>query len=143
MGGVKEGDFMMVMGYPGSTRRYRESYSVAYNQDVALPFSIDIFRKEMEALENAGKNDPVLRMRLQSTIFDIANTLKDFEGSVLVMRRADIVGQKRRQEAEFTRWLEADLGASHLQRTHLGDRLERIAPIIQAAYIFSPLSCQQ
>ena len=29
MGGVKEGDFMMVMGYPGSRRRYRESYSVA------------------------------------------------------------------------------------------------------------------
>jgi hypothetical protein len=108
MGGVKEGDFMMVMGYPGSTRRYRESYSVAYNQDVALPFSIDIFRKEIEALENAGKNDPALRMKLQSTIFDIANTLKDYEGSVLAMRRADIVGQKRRQEAEFTRWLEAD-----------------------------------
>ena len=108
MGGVRDGDFMMVMGYPGSTRRYRESYSVAYNQDVALPFSIDIFRKEIEALENAGKNDPVLRMKLQSTIFDIANTLKDYEGSVLAMRRADIVGQKRRQEAEFTRWLEAD-----------------------------------
>src|SRR5438552_7955932 len=66
IGGVREGDFMMVMGYPGSTRRYRESYSVAYNQDVALPFSIDIFRKEIEALQNAGKNDPVLRMRLQS-----------------------------------------------------------------------------
>src|SRR6266516_6008628 len=62
MAGVKEGDFMVVMGYPGSTRRYRESYSVAYNQDVALPFSIDIFRKEIEALENAGKNDPVMRM---------------------------------------------------------------------------------
>ncbi|MCA1850470.1 MAG: S46 family peptidase, partial [Acidobacteria bacterium] len=32
--GVREGDFLMVMGYPGSTRRYRESYSVAYNQDI-------------------------------------------------------------------------------------------------------------
>ena len=28
MEGVKENDFVMVMGYPGSTRRYRESYSV-------------------------------------------------------------------------------------------------------------------
>ncbi len=34
MRGVKEGDFVMVMGYPSFTRRYRESYSVAYNQDV-------------------------------------------------------------------------------------------------------------
>src|SRR5437899_491923 len=27
MGGVKENDFVMVLGYPGSTRRYRERYS--------------------------------------------------------------------------------------------------------------------
>src|SRR5215510_9457233 len=27
LAGVKDGDFMMVLGYPGSTRRYRESYS--------------------------------------------------------------------------------------------------------------------
>ena len=108
MGGIKEGEFMMVMGYPGSTRRYRESYSVAYNQDVAIPFAVDIFRKQIEALQNAGKNDSALRMKLQSTIFDIANTLKNEEGSVLAMRRADIVGQKRTQEAAFTRWLESD-----------------------------------
>jgi hypothetical protein len=108
MAGVKEGDFMMVMGYPGSTRRYRESYSVAYNQDVALPFQIDIFTKQIEALENLGKNDESLRIKLQSTIFDIANTLKNDEGSVLAMRRADIVGKKSAQEAAFTRWLDAD-----------------------------------
>ena len=108
MAGVKEGDFMMVMGYPGSTRRYRESYSVAYNQDILLPLSIDIFTKQIEALGEAGKNDPALRIKLQSTIFDIANTLKNDEGSVLAMRRADIVGRKRTQEAAFTRWLEAD-----------------------------------
>src|SRR5437870_11415012 len=52
MGGVKEDDFVMVMGYPGSTRRYRESYSVAYNQDVFMPFQIDVFRKQLEVLEN-------------------------------------------------------------------------------------------
>src|SRR5687768_12504811 len=108
MGGINDGEFMMVMGYPGSTRRYRESYSVAYNQDVAIPFAVDIFRKQIEVLENAGKNDSALRMKLQSTIFDIANTLKNEEGSVLAMRRADIVGQKRTQEAAFTRWLESD-----------------------------------
>ncbi|MEP6706444.1 MAG: S46 family peptidase [Pyrinomonadaceae bacterium] len=127
MGGVKDGDFMMVLGYPGSTRRYRESYSVAYNQDVALPFSIDIFRKEIEALENAGKNDPVLHMRLQSTIFDIANTLKDEEGSVLAMRRADIVGRKRTQEGEFTRWLETDPA----RNTKYGEILPSLAKAYQ------------
>jgi hypothetical protein len=108
LAGVKEGDFMMVLGYPGSTRRYRESYSVAYNQDVLLPLSVEIFNKQIEVLEDIGKNDPNVRIKLQSTIFDLANTLKNDEGSVLAMRRAGIVERKRTQEAVFTRWVEAN-----------------------------------
>jgi hypothetical protein len=105
MGGVKEDDFVMVMGYPGSTRRYRESYSVAYNQDVFMPLLIDVFNKQIEVLKVAGKNDRELQIKLQSKIFDIANTVKDFEGSVVAMRRFGIVDQKRRDEAAFTRWV--------------------------------------
>jgi hypothetical protein len=108
MGGIKEGDFMMVMGYPGSTRRYRESYSVAYNQDVVLPLQIDLFTQQIEALRNAGKTDPALRIKLQSAIFSFSNALKDFEGSVLAMRRANIVEKKRAEEAAFTRWVNED-----------------------------------
>jgi hypothetical protein len=105
MGGVKENDFVMVMGYPGSTRRYRESYSVGYNQDVFMPFLIDLFNKQIEVLQEAGKNDRALQIKLQSRIFDIANTLKDFEGSVVAMRRVGIVDQKHKDEAALTRWI--------------------------------------
>ena len=105
MDGVKENDFVMVMGYPGSTRRYRESYSVAYNQDVFMPFFVDLFHQQIDALQAAGKNDRELQIKLQSRIFDIANTLKDFEGSVTAMRREGIVDEKRKQEVGFTRWV--------------------------------------
>jgi hypothetical protein len=105
MGGVRENDFVMVMGYPGSTRRYRESYSVGYNQDVFMPFLIDLFHKQIEVLQEAGKSDRALQIKLQSRIFGIANTLKDFEGSVVAMRRVGIVDQKRKGEAAFTRWI--------------------------------------
>jgi hypothetical protein len=105
MGGVKENEFVMVMGYPGSTRRYRESYSVAYNQDVAIPFSIDVFNKQIEELQSAGKNNRELQIRLQSRILEISNTLKDLEGSILAMQRAGIVDQKRAGEAVFTSWI--------------------------------------
>jgi hypothetical protein len=105
MGGVKDNDFVMVMGYPGSTRRYRESFSVAYNQDVAMPFLIDVFNKQIEVLQNAGKNNRDLQIKLQSRILDISNTQKDLEGSVVAMRRFGVVEQKRTDEAAFTRWL--------------------------------------
>jgi hypothetical protein len=105
MGGVKENDFVMVMGYPGSTRRYRESYSVAYNQEVGIPFQIEVFGKQMEELQNLGRTNRELQIRLQSRIFEIANELKDLEGSVVAMRRFGVVDQKRTQEAALTRWI--------------------------------------
>ena len=108
MGGVKEGDFLMVMGYPGSTRRYRESYSVAYNQDIAMPFLVDLYTYQIETLQKAGKNDPALRIKLQSTIFGLSNDLKNYEGSVVAMRRAGIVEKKRLEEEAFMRWVNAD-----------------------------------
>lgn len=108
LGGIKEGDFTMVMGYPGSTRRYRESYSVAYNQDIAMPFSIDIYGRQIEALEDAGKKDAPLKIKLQSTVFGLNNELKNLQGSVTSMRRANIVEKKRAEEAAFTNWVNAD-----------------------------------
>jgi len=105
MGGVKDNEFVMVMGYPGSTRRYRESYSVAYNQDIFLPFSVEMQQKQIEVLTNMGRTNPGLRVKLQSVIFGISNELKNDEGSVLAMRRANIVEQKRGEEAQFTKWI--------------------------------------
>src|SRR5260221_4537935 len=105
LAGVKENDFVMVMGYPGSTRRYRESYSVAYNQDVFMPFLIEVFNKQIEVLQGLGKNNRELQIKQQSQIFNIANTVKDFEGSVVAMRRFGAVDQKRKDEAAFTGWI--------------------------------------
>src|SRR5437016_9520713 len=105
MGRVKENEFVMVMGYPGSTRRYRESYSVAYNQNVAMPFIIDVFNKQIEELQNVGKGNRELQIKLQSRIFEISNTLKDLEGSVIPMRREGIVDKKRAEEAAFAKWI--------------------------------------
>lgn len=108
MEGVKDGELNLVLGYPGSTRRYRESYSVAYNQDVNLPFQVDVLTNEIAILESAGRRDPELRVRLQGSLADLNNTLKNYAGSILAMRRADIVGQKRASEAEFIRWVNQD-----------------------------------
>ena len=126
MSGIREGDFMMVLGYPGSTRRYRESYSVAYNQDIFMPFFIDFLSAQIDILRDAGKQDPALRIKLQSNIFDLSNTLKNFEGSVLAMRRAGIVEKKRVEEAAFTRWI----SENPARQSKYGGAL----PAIQEAY---------
>src|SRR6266581_6241021 len=126
MGGVKENEFVMVMGYPGSTRRYRESYSVAYNQDIVMPFLIDVYTRQIAALQNAGKTDPALRIKLQSTIFGLSNDLKNYEGSVIGLRRANLVEQRRAGEAAFTRWLDANPARK--------DKYGEVLPALDKAY---------
>lgn len=126
MGGVKENDFVMVMGYPGSTRRYRESYSISYNQEVALPTTVDVFTKQIEALRNAGKSNRELQIKLQSRIFDISNTLKDLEGSIVAMRRAGIVDKRRAEEVAFTNWIS--------QNPDRQKKYAEVLPSLQKAY---------
>ena len=108
MGGIKDNDFVFVMGYPGGTRRSRESYSVNYNQNYTFPHLVDNYSTQISVLQNIAKYDPAKRVTLQSTIFDLSNSLINWQGSILAMRRANIVQRKRDEEVEFTKWLNAD-----------------------------------
>jgi len=108
MGGVREGDFMMVLGYPGSTRRYRESQSARYSQDVDWPFLVDLYTNYIRILEDTGRYNPALRIRLQSDIADYSNTLKLYAGSIPALRRADFAAKKRLEEEAFARWVAGD-----------------------------------
>jgi hypothetical protein len=108
MGGVREGDFMMVLGYPGSTRRYRESQSARYSQDVEWPFLVELYTNYIRILEDAGRYNPALRIRLQSDIADYSNTLKLYAGSIPALRRAGFVAKRRIEEEAFARWVNAD-----------------------------------
>ncbi len=108
MDGVKDGDFMMVLGYPGTTRRYRESYSVAYSLDVTLPLQSDVLTNEISIIDRAGQRDPEIRVKMQGEVASLNNNLKNYVGSIQALRRADVVGKKQAGEAEFTRWLDQD-----------------------------------
>ncbi|HEX8772866.1 MAG TPA: S46 family peptidase [Pyrinomonadaceae bacterium] len=109
LGGVREGDFMMVLGYPGSTRRYRESYSALYSQDVNWPFLVDLYSNYIRVLEDLGRYNPELRIKLQSDIANYANSLKLYAGSIPALRRAGLVARRRADEEAFARWVSADL----------------------------------
>jgi hypothetical protein len=108
VGGIREGDFAMVLGYPGRTTRYRESYSIDYNQRVQLPAQIKSLRQRIEALTKLGEQDPEMRIRLADTIFGLSNSLKNFEGTVQGLKRMGLVAKRRAEEEAFQKWIDAD-----------------------------------
>jgi hypothetical protein len=120
--GVKENDLTMIIGYPGGTNRYRESVSIAYNQDVQLPFIVEVLNARIQALQALGREDDEKRVALQGQIFELANTLKAEDGGVAAMRRAGLVKQRQADEAKLTQWIEADPG----RKAKYGDALPKL-----------------
>jgi len=131
--GVKEGDFAMVLGYPGTTYRYRESYSVEYHQKIQLPDSIEAFQEQIDLLTEAGKRDPALKIKFADEIFSLSNAVKDYQGTLQGLRRSNLVERKRAEEAAFTRALDANPA----MKAKYGDVLPQIAEAYRDLTSFS------
>ena len=60
--GVKQNDFTMIWGFPGSTERYMSSYGIDYNVETFYPIIIDIFGKQLEVMEEYQKADDAINL---------------------------------------------------------------------------------
>ncbi|MGH9947558.1 MAG: S46 family peptidase [Pyrinomonadaceae bacterium] len=108
IGGLKDNDFVFVLGYPGGTTRYREASSIEYARDANFPFLASWLRARSDALNLVGESDEAKRIELQSDIANIDNGRKLFEGGAYRLRQANVVQQRQAEEAQFTKWIAAD-----------------------------------
>jgi Peptidase S46. len=120
--GIKEGDFSMVMGYPGTTFRLRESYSVEYRQNIQLPDQIASLRQQIDTLTKVSEKDPQLKIRFADRIFSLSNALKAYEGAVVGLKRMDLVARKRAEESDMKKWV----GANQAAKAKYGETLPQL-----------------
>lgn len=105
IGGVKDGDFIFVLGYPGGTTRYRESWSIEYARDANFPFLERWLDALARTLTEIGKTDEEKRIEFQSDISNFENSRTVFGGGHLRLRRANVVEQRRAEEARLATWI--------------------------------------
>lgn len=105
IGGLKEDDFVFVMGYPGGTTRYRESQSIEYARDANFPFLSSWLAARSNALREIGKTDEAKRIEFQSDIANFDNSFKVFDGGRTRLIRLDVVEKRRAEEAQFAAWI--------------------------------------
>lgn len=99
--GIKEGDFTMLLGYPGRTMEYLPSYALELVADVANPKKIALRNSRLEIINEAMKASQENRIKYASTQADIANAWKKWQGELLGMRKADAIGAKRKMEENY------------------------------------------
>ena len=108
IGGLKENDFVFVLGYPGGTTRYRESWSVIYARDANFPFLERWLTAESDSLRAIGATDEEKRIAFQSDIASYDNSRKAFGGGHLQLKRVQAVQQRQADEARMATWIAAN-----------------------------------
>ncbi len=106
--GVSEGDLVVVMGYPGRTERYLSSEAIAARQNEIYPRRYEVFTKTIEVLQAAGLGDEAKALELSTTIKSLANSQKNALGMVKGLARNGTLAVRQREEAELSKWIEAD-----------------------------------
>ena len=103
--GVKQDDFTMIWGFPGSTERYMSSYGIDYNVETFYPIIIDLFGTQLQVMEEYQKADDAINLMYADNHAGLANTWKNFIGQCQMLRKNKVSEAKVRLENNFKKWV--------------------------------------
>jgi len=127
LAGVQEGDYTMIMGYPGRTTRFQTSPELKFQiekNDVSIAARTvrqDVMLEDMLA-------DPKIKIQYASKYSGSTNAWKKWQGMKLAFDKLDIIGRAEQEEAEFTEWV----NASSKRKAAYGTALKDLADGIEA-----------
>jgi hypothetical protein len=104
VGGIHEGDFTMVMGYPGQTDEYTTSDALRMTVQKTLPVKIEMRDQRLKTLEEEMSKGHESRLRYASRYVNISNAWKKWIGVTKGIERADALLKKEQLEARFDKW---------------------------------------
>jgi hypothetical protein len=106
--GVKENDFTMVMGYPGTTDRYLTSYGVQTALDLTNPAVVKIRDKKLKIMREDMDASTDIRIKYAAKYAQTANYWKYFIGQSQQLRNNNVVQKKKELETSFNQWAGQD-----------------------------------
>ena len=124
--GVEEGDFAMIMGYPGNTDRFMTSYGIRELKEISHPNRIHIRGKKLEIMKKIMNKSPEHRIMYASKYKGTSNYWKYSIGQMEGFKRIDLLSKRKKLEKQFLEWING-----HPQREeNYGQTME----LIQGAY---------
>ena len=100
--GVEEGDYAMVMGYPGSTNRYMTSWEIEQMMNVANAIRIEVRGIRQEVLLEDMLADPKIKIQYASKYSGSTNYWKNSIGMNRGLKKLNVIAQKQELEQRFT-----------------------------------------
>jgi hypothetical protein len=102
--GVKEGDFAMIIGFPGRTSRFEFSHGVSLSIDKINPNIVNLRDIRLKAWKEEMEQDEATRLQLSSAYAGVANYWKFFDGEAEQLKKNKIYDKKFAEENAFNKW---------------------------------------
>ncbi|PKP51226.1 MAG: serine protease [Bacteroidetes bacterium HGW-Bacteroidetes-12] len=106
--GVENGDYAMIMGYPGSTDRYLTSFGVEEAVNIEQPNRVKIRRAKLDIMDKGMEKDQKVRIQYASKYAGISNYWKYFQGQSQQLVKNNVQQKKEKLESEYLTWANAD-----------------------------------
>ncbi len=102
--GVEQGDFAMILGFPGRTSRYLTSYGINQAVEIRNPILIECLGSKLESWKQAMDQDPAIDLMYAAKYASTANGWKYYIGQNRGLKRLDVKSDKSKIEDEFAKW---------------------------------------
>lgn len=105
--GVSEGDFAMVMGYPGHTDRYMTSTGIKLALDETNPSRVKIRQQRLDILKKDMNSSKKVRLQYAAKYAGVSNYWKYFIGQSQGLEQLRVYEKKQSEESELLHWIDA------------------------------------
>jgi len=106
--GVKEGDFAMILGYPGATDRYLTSYGIDEKLTQSNPADIKAKWAKMEVMKKFMNAEDATRIAYAGDYAYLANFWKKSLQESKALQRLKVYEDKKKTEDAFQEWVNSD-----------------------------------
>ena len=102
--GVDEGDFAMMLGFPGTTNKYYTSGEVAERRDIDNSVRINMREVRQNAMLEEMLNNPEVKIQYAAKYSGSTNAYKNAIGTNWAIDLRDFEGLKKAEEQRLIKW---------------------------------------
>jgi hypothetical protein len=103
--GIKEGDFAMIIGFPGSTDRFLTSYGVKMAIEEKGPTIVNARDVKLKSWREFRNADPVIDLQYAAKFAGISNYWKYYIGQTQQLINNEVIKKKKKIEEDFQAWV--------------------------------------
>ncbi len=121
--GVSDGDYSMILGFPGRTNRYLTSFGIKEALQESNPAIVKIRDKKLAVMREYMSADPATNIKYAAKYAQISNYWKYYIGQSKGLRRMNVYEKKLSLENTFRAWVNS---GDSIRKKKYGNTLEMI-----------------